>query len=402
MSIKKYFISMLKRKSNFTLVLSVFIILFSVNAFSSDIKTSRNKPTDILIEYQVFDPLTDQLFSASELPFRTVEKSLFFTIDYVSNFKVVSNLPVEVRDESYKRNSMLGLASFFVFGRFGAGIQLDFSVKKGVSDRTLTHQHNYPTVNYYHVLEKFIRFNIGGWIGYRILDNLGVGFDVFFKTSYSDIDRTYKDLTGFPPTEQYTRYNVTDEKLKISLSVTYKPFSFFRFTFEGFVIHRRMVEAFLYSKNEWVNLGTKLRLVFLPVTDVIFIYTDILFFTDIGRNYDRIVDNSITWTKEKNFKVALIADYWMLPAKLYARLGVFFENKIYDEPTKFYLSRRDELYTFLYGFQIGVGAKLDKAFSISCDFIFNRYKYGKDESSSYDQLEPYNVYRVVLRTKIKF
>ena len=247
----------------------------------------------------------------------------------------------------------LVLHHFLFSAGFGAGIQLDFNVKKGISDRELTHEYNAPTVNYFHSVEKYTKLNIGGWVGYRLLDNLGIGFCVFFRTFYSNFDRTYIDLTGGPSTEEYTRYNLTEERLKLGVSVTYKPFSFLRFTFEGFIVHKRMVEAFMFFENEWINLGLRLKLVFLPINDILFIYTNISCYTHTGRNYDRIVvgdplqpDKTRTWTKEKNFKISFIIDYWVLPAKLYLRAGGFFENKIYDETTRYLLSRRDELYTF--------------------------------------------------------
>ena len=77
-TIKKYFISMLMIKKTSTPILVLLLFLFVTDAFSSEVKTSRSKPTDILINYQVIDPFSDELFSASELPFRTAAKSLFF------------------------------------------------------------------------------------------------------------------------------------------------------------------------------------------------------------------------------------------------------------------------------------------------------------------------------------
>jgi hypothetical protein len=350
-------------KSKFFLIYIIFpLFIFSVNLFAEN--THENKSGGIIIKDEDFNPFLKSMFFGSELPYLAREKTLYADYKFISDYNLFSDNGTIAINEDFRYNSLIGLAGYFVVGDIGVGIKIEFNIPKQKSDRLIST----PTL-YYFIREKKLRFNVLTSIGYKISDNLSLGIDLFYITYYKTID-LYDSGTS-----KNFYYNIAKEIFQFGASITYKPFSFFRFTYSLRVKMHRMIAHFTHSQIGWPNLNNVFKFVFTLKPELFYINLDVNISPGIGRKYnDALYD--VSWSQETVFN--LFFNFKFQLNKFYIKTGFLYEC-IYRDKFSYgdvsFEKQHDNMYTYLYGFSVSFAWHVTEEFKFSIDFNFKRHLY---------------------------
>lgn len=392
-----------KKQTN---IVAILILLFSLSALPvyAELKVTRTQPTDILIDYHQYSTVFNAKFLACEIPYLTSEKLLYFDIDIPFNYQIQSNIPTELRTEKYSGNTMLGIGAFFVVNRFGIGIKISFNPGKELSERSIRYD-NGSVIEIANIREKKTKFNVDAWLGFRIFDNLGIGFDLYYRTYYKTFNLSREYLPGPPPaSDDY--WNIAEESLFLGPSVIYQPFGFMHISYGMRFVFKRRLESFIYEAQGFTHFDNLLKLTFLPIQDILFIYIHALFSHPLSANYDDLISTPNTYTREQTISTAVFIDWWFLSKKMYIRAGGFFDyiNRFKPENGKRSLYKPyNKMFESVFGFQFGYGYKVNEKFLFTIDIIFRRHRYENRSTTSGEMewFEKYNTWEVIFSTRYK-
>ncbi len=354
---------------NFLMLLFIFIIPFTNNVFAGGAEKIKNG-NEISIQSENNNPFNSILFFGSQLPYNSQEKLLFFNFSYNSSYDYKSIQTDRERYEKYNVKTVFGLAGYFVIGDFGAGIEIEFNIPKQKMYRTL-----YTPLKSYFVNDKKTSFNLKVSVGYKLLNNLGVGFDLYYNTYYKihEVRQNVGDDLD---------YNIGEERLNLGISITYQPFSFLRVSYIVMIVMQRMIAHFVWEKTSWPNVTNFIKLSVFPIKDLLEVNAEFSLSPSIGKIYDDIAQTE-SWKQETVFNVFLNITFWPIKNAFAVHGGFLYEYIMRDKPSygdAALLKQRDDMHTYLYGFSAGVIWKITNDIKITIDFIFKYNEFSNNNN----------------------
>ncbi len=369
----------------------IILIIYPFSLYCAENTSNVDKPQKIIIE-EIFNPFKSTLFVASQLPYCKHEKQLVANFTGISAFEYYSNIPNRERYEKYDAMFIYGIGGYFVINKFGVGIELEFNIPKQRQYRNLK-----TATNSYIANDKKIIFNFNVGLGYKLLENLSIGFDFRYYTYYKT--HSVDQLIG----DDFS-YNITEENILTGFSITYQPFTFLRFSYNIILRIQNLIAFFSYSKAGIPSLENYFKITFIPLSKKLYFNFDFTFSPCIGQRYDDVAQN-LSWVKESIFNIFTYITYYFVKNTFAARAGFLFENIIREQFSYgdiAVLKPRYDMYTFLYGFSLGIIVNISKEVKITADFIYKSHRY--TESGDINELADntsYNTHTFYMNTVIK-